>query len=91
MPGMDGITFLRTLRKRRSPSPPVLVISGYATLDNAVEAGRLGIAGVLKKPFSSAELLSAIKPLLNLRADLLVEHILIHFSTLHYMPLSISP
>lgn len=82
MPRMDGMTFLRTLR-RQQHSPQVLIISGYATFDDAVEAGKLRVAGVLRKPFLSAELLPKIKPLLDLRTDPLIEHIRTCFAELH--------
>lgn len=83
MPRMDGMTFLRTLRRQQQRFSQVLVISGYATLDDAVEAGRLGVAGVLKKPFLSAELLHKIKPLLDRRTNSLIEHIRTCFAELH--------
>jgi two-component system response regulator YesN len=82
MPGMDGMTFLQLLRQQ-SPHPPVLIISGYVTFDSAAEAGRLGIAGVLKKPFSTADLLHKIKPILELRIESPVEYIRAYFAELH--------
>jgi two-component system response regulator FlrC len=41
MPGMDGLTLLREIR-RRSAAQPVLVITGYGTVENAVETMRGG-------------------------------------------------
>lgn len=49
MDGMGGLGFLQRLRALRTP-PPVLVVSGHATVPLAVEAMRLGALGVIEKP-----------------------------------------
>jgi two-component system nitrogen regulation response regulator NtrX len=49
MPGMDGMRVLDTLRTEH-PSLPVIMISGHATVDTAVEALRLGVFDFLTKP-----------------------------------------
>ena len=51
MPGMDGLSLLREIR-RRSACQPVLVITGYGTVENAVETMREGATDYLLKPFS---------------------------------------
>lgn len=51
MPGMDGLSLLREIR-RRSATQPVVVITGYATVENAVETMREGATDYLLKPFS---------------------------------------
>lgn len=51
MPRVDGLSFLREVRKR-SGSLPVLVITGYGTVENAVETMKEGAAEYLLKPFS---------------------------------------
>jgi len=51
MPHMDGLTFLKEVR-RRAGSLPVLVITGFGTVENAVEAMKQGATDYLMKPFS---------------------------------------
>ncbi|MBF0521294.1 MAG: sigma-54-dependent Fis family transcriptional regulator [Nitrospirae bacterium] len=51
MPKMDGLTFLKEVKKRVG-SLPVLVITGFGTVENAVEAMKEGASDYLMKPFS---------------------------------------
>jgi DNA-binding NtrC family response regulator len=55
MPGEDGLTVLRTLR-RSYPDLPVVMISGHGTIETAVEATRLGAFDFLPKPLDSEKL-----------------------------------
>src|SRR5258706_16429437 len=50
MPGMDGLTLIRQA-KRIKQDLPVLIITGYSSESNAIEAVNLGVAGYLTKPF----------------------------------------
>lgn len=59
MPRMDGLTFIREARKKAG-SVPVLVITGFATVDNAVEVMKEGACDYLMKPFSFKSLESTI-------------------------------
>ena len=52
MPGMDGLALLQAL-KEKAPRVPVIVLTAFATWDNAVEAMRLGAYDYLKKPFDN--------------------------------------
>jgi DNA-binding NtrC family response regulator len=54
MARMDGLEVLREV-KTRSPDTEVLVITGYGTVEKAVEAMKLGAADFITKPFSSEE------------------------------------
>jgi putative two-component system response regulator len=54
MPGMDGHAFLASIRER-DPQVPVIVATGYASLDNAIRALRDGASGMLIKPFTGEE------------------------------------
>jgi DNA-binding NtrC family response regulator len=58
MPGLGGLEVLKTL-KQENPSTSVIVITGHATVEAAVEAMRLGAYDFLPKPFTP-EALSAI-------------------------------
>ena len=49
MPGMDGLTVLRTI-KQKWPESEVVIITGYPTVDSAKEAVRLGAYDYLAKP-----------------------------------------
>ena len=51
MPGLSGIDFMREARKVR-PSLAVVVITGYSTMENAVNAMREGAKDFITKPFS---------------------------------------
>ncbi|HHC72827.1 MAG TPA: sigma-54-dependent Fis family transcriptional regulator [Thiotrichales bacterium] len=55
MPGMSGFDLLRRVRDL-DPDVPVLVMTGYSTVENAVEAMKLGANDFLKKPFDFQEL-----------------------------------
>ena len=52
MPGMDGMEIMNVL-KRESSGVLVLVITGYATIEMAVEAMKAGAYDLLLKPFSA--------------------------------------
>jgi two-component system response regulator AtoC len=54
MPGMDGIDLLRWIGER-SPETPVIVLTAYGSVANAVEAIRLGAEEYLTKPLKSPE------------------------------------
>ena len=51
LPGLDGLAVLRTLRDQ-GRDLPVVMISGHATIERAVEATRLGALDFVEKPFS---------------------------------------
>lgn len=55
LPGADGLAVLRTARQVH-PSCHVVIITGYASLDSAIEAVRLGAYDYLTKPFSLGQL-----------------------------------
>lgn len=55
LPGADGLAVLRTA-KRLHPAAYVVIITGYATLDSAIQAVRLGAYDYLTKPFSMGQI-----------------------------------
>ena len=59
MPGLDGFEVLRKV-KSISPNTAVVMITGYGTIESAVEATKLGAYDYLTKPFSSDQLLLVI-------------------------------
>jgi len=58
MPEVDGIEFLRATRSV-SPETEVIIITGYATIETAVEAIKLGAFDYLEKPVSPPQLVVA--------------------------------
>ena len=66
LPGMDGIELLERLLKI-SPETFVLLITAYATVENAVEAFQRGAHDYLMKPIMLDEVLSKIRRLLAYR------------------------
>ena len=52
MPGMDGIEVLKTI-KILQPEVPVIIITGYSTVDTAVDAMKNGAFDYIAKPFTS--------------------------------------
>ncbi len=59
LPGLDGFQLLEELNRRNNKTP-VIVISGYSTLENSVKAIKKGALDFLPKPFTFEELLSAV-------------------------------
>jgi len=67
MPGMSGIELLTEVRNI-DQNIPFIILTGYANVDNAIEALRLGANDFLKKPFDMDELLILINKTLQHRA-----------------------
>lgn len=61
MPQMDGLDILRKLKTEHNISARIIIITGYGTIQLAVEAMRLGAFNFLTKPFSADDLKKAIK------------------------------
>ena len=55
MPEMDGMSLLERI-KEHDPNIPVLMITGYASIESAVEAVRKGAQEYIPKPFSPAQI-----------------------------------
>jgi two-component system OmpR family response regulator len=62
LPGLDGLTLVRRLR-RRDPRTPVLMLSGAAGTADRVEGLRAGCDDYLAKPYSFIELLARLETL----------------------------
>jgi DNA-binding NtrC family response regulator len=56
LPGMSGIEVIKEV-KRTSPHTACIILTGYASVETAVEAMRAGAFTYLKKPFTKDELL----------------------------------
>ena len=64
MPGMDGITLIKTIRDRHIPIKTI-ILSGYSDYAFLKEAIRLGVDGYLLKPIDIDELISNLVDLVN--------------------------
>jgi len=60
MPGMSGMDVLTELKKR-TPNAKIIMITAFATVDNAVAAIKRGAHDYIAKPFKIEELLIAVK------------------------------
>jgi len=67
MPGMDGLELSRRARSL-DPELPVVLITGYASMETAVQALREGVSDYITKPFSIAELKGVVGRILENRA-----------------------
>jgi len=56
MPRLDGIGLLRRLREKSANPPEVIMLTGQATVETAIEAMKLGAYDYLTKPYRIAEL-----------------------------------
>ncbi len=61
MPDTDGVTLLKEWSAAGPLTIPVIMMSGHATIDTAVEATRYGALDFLEKPIALARLLTAVK------------------------------
>jgi len=66
LPGIDGLAMLDELRKREITAP-VIMMSGHATIEVAMEATRRGADDFIEKPIGSDRLVLSLKRSLELR------------------------
>lgn len=61
MPDTDGVTLLKEWSSSGLLTMPVIMMSGHATIDTAVEATRIGAMAFLEKPITLQKLLKAVE------------------------------
>ena len=61
MPDMDGVTLLKEWSATGALTMPVIMMSGHATIETAVEATRIGALAFLEKPITLQKLLKAVE------------------------------
>ncbi|MBK9444567.1 MAG: response regulator [Comamonadaceae bacterium] len=61
MPDTDGVTLLKEWSATGALTMPVIMMSGHATIDTAVEATRIGALAFLEKPITLQKLLKAVE------------------------------
>ncbi len=69
MPDADGVTLLKEWKAAGQLTMPVIMLSGHATIETAVEATRIGAFDFLEKPIGLQKLLASVqRALKNTRA-----------------------
>jgi len=61
MPDTDGVTLLKEWSTTGLLSMPVIMMSGHATIETAVEATKIGAQSFLEKPITMQKLLKAVE------------------------------
>ncbi|MEE9442596.1 MAG: response regulator [candidate division Zixibacteria bacterium] len=60
MPEIDGLELMRIV-KDKYPHIPIIMITGYATINTALQATQLGAFDYVAKPFTKSELISVVQ------------------------------
>jgi CheY-like chemotaxis protein/glycine cleavage system H lipoate-binding protein len=60
MPKIDGLQLMQIV-KERMPQIPIIMITGYATINTALKATQMGAFDYIAKPFTRTELLSVVR------------------------------
>jgi CheY-like chemotaxis protein/glycine cleavage system H lipoate-binding protein len=68
MPEMDGVEVTKAVKHLR-PDIDVIVVTGYASIETAVETVKFGAVDYVQKPFTEDELLEFVKSALIKRQD----------------------
>ncbi len=66
MPGIDGLETLKRLRNIR-PNIPIIILTGYPTIETSIKALRLGASDYIIKPFKLNELKAVVEKALKER------------------------
>ena len=61
MPDTDGVTLLKEWSTTGALTMPVIMMSGHATIETAVEATKIGALAFLEKPITLQKLLKAVE------------------------------
>jgi DNA-binding NtrC family response regulator len=61
MPDTDGVTLLKEWASAGALTMPVIMMSGHATIETAVEATKIGALAFLEKPVTLQKLLKAVE------------------------------
>ena len=73
MPGMDGAQVLKALKERHKYLE-IIMLTGHATVDSAVECTKLGAFKYLEKPYAFEKLVEVIKEAYEARLKKKFEH-----------------
>ena len=67
LPGMDGLELITRIRRQNSRTP-IIVMTAFGTVENAVETMKAGALDFLTKPFSMDHLMAVLNKALEMRA-----------------------
>lgn len=90
MPGMDGMELLQILKKKHK-FLEVIILTGYASLDSAVEATKLGAFSYLEKPYNFEKLLEVLKEAYETRLRKKFEHDKKRIEKIEFLAMGSSP
>ncbi|MHC1758920.1 MAG: sigma-54-dependent transcriptional regulator [Negativicutes bacterium] len=76
MPGMNGLEFLRQFRKTYGTETPIVMITGYGSVTEAVEAMKTGAFGYFLKPVNQDEICLTIEKAMEM-GRLKIENLLL--------------
>ena len=84
MPEMDGVDVAKAVKSVR-PDIDVIIVTGYATVETAVECMKFGAMDYVQKPFTEDELLEFVKKSLVKREDRIKKQLKprVHITHLH--------
>jgi len=69
LPDIDGFEILR-IAKEHAPSTAGIIITGYGTMERALESIRVGAQGFVEKPFTAGDLIVAVQDVLERKQSL---------------------
>ena len=90
MPGMDGTQVLKVLKDRHKYLE-IIMLTGHATIDSAVESTKLGAFKYLEKPYNFEKLVEVIKESYEVRLKKKFEHNKKHMEKIQKLSLRESP
>ncbi len=90
MPGMDGAQLLKLL-KQRHKYLEIIMLTGHATIDSAVECTKLGAFKYLEKPYDFDKLVAVIQEAYEHRLKRKFEHNRRRMEELQKLSMSQSP
>jgi len=90
MPGMDGTQVLKVLKDRHKYLE-IIMLTGHATIDSAVESTKLGAFKYLEKPYNFEKLVEVIKESYEVRLKKKFEHNKKHMEEIQKLALRESP
>ena len=90
MPGMDGAQVLRTLKEKHKYLE-IIMLTGHATVDSAVECTKLGAFKYLEKPYAFEKLVEVIKEAYEARLNKKFKHNQRRIEEIQKLSISSSP
>ncbi|HMB31176.1 MAG TPA: response regulator [Desulfohalobiaceae bacterium] len=72
LPDIDGMDVIREI-KTQKPATEIIVITGYPSLDSAIDSGRLGVREYLRKPFTEEEFMGSVNKAMQDRQEVSFE------------------